>query len=70
MMFGWLRRMLGATIERRARPRTVAAPPLPLTLAELRRTEAEHKARIQKADALLADFEKFDGALRLVVRRR
>lgn len=79
-MFGWLRRMLGLPLERRARPRDVpssplpelppvpVAPPLPSTSAELARTAPAHRRKIAERDRFLADIRQMDAALRLVRR--
>ena len=72
-MIAWLRRVLGfPTPDRRARPRAVQSlTPLPSTEAELARTEPEHRDRLEKADRILRDYQRMDGALRLIpVRKR
>lgn len=73
-MIRWLRRMLGFPVpDRRARPRQVVIPtaePLRSTQAELVRTEPEHRARLQKADRILNDYQRMDGALRLIALRK
>lgn len=72
-MIRWLRRMLGFPLpDRRTRPRAVPPlSPLPSTQAELARTEPEHRDRLKKADRILRDYQRMDGALRLIpVRKR
>lgn len=71
-MIGWFSRMLGRA-ERRAAPRAVdlpPLPPLPTTAVELATTNATHHATLRKADRVLTDFERMDGALRVVVVKR
>lgn len=69
-MIRWLRRMLGYSIpDRRAHPRPApVVHQLPSTSAELAATEPVHRQRLAKADRILRDYQRMDGALRLVKR--
>lgn len=71
-MISWLRRMLGyPSPDRRRRPRpTPPITPLPSTHDELVRTEPEHRKRLAKADRILNDYQRMDGALRLIALRK
>jgi hypothetical protein len=60
-MMGWVARVLArVTLARRP---LVA---LSSTATELQATKKHHDATIKKADSLLEDFRRFDGALRIM----
>lgn len=75
MMPRWLRRVFLATALRLKvwdHPvlRAPAPGPLPTTRPELDRTRSAHHERLARADRVLDDFARWDGALRLVRRKR
>lgn len=62
-----LRRMLDALqLGHRRRP----LPMFRSTAGKLVATRAHHEATIRKADHVLADFDRFDGVLRLTIKPR
>lgn len=64
-MIGRLRRMLARIVAPRP-----PLPALPSTRPTLNATRSQHERTIRKADAVLRDWKRFDGALRVTVIRR
>jgi hypothetical protein len=60
---------LGKVLDRLPGVRHLAADP-PSTAGELAATKPAHDETLRKADRVLADYRRFDGALRMHVERK